>query len=270
MSLVKTRRMGPREPARDRLARRAGQQDAAAVHREIPLAWKARRRALGRRGEERRPEIVAAGNRVQLQVVSVLTRPASPLDGARPPREARVVAGSEPNDPVPSDGVSVEHASDEREVMEIERARIEAGVDRDERAPDVRPDRQIAPGEEAARRPEVEDDVWIPRQRDVHRAREGIHRETGRVRHRKRRHVRPSAPRTEREDQVFVLPRNEKRDPGGREHVPERSTHAVTERLPVRLAGGGEPDHLGRQPPRGVPRRTRGPAAHFGRPAHMR
>src|SRR5205823_14806730 len=97
------------------------------------------------------------------------TRRSSDL-APRPPDAHGPAVALEPYDRVLPDGVGVESAADEREVVEVRAAGQEAHPPRDERTVGERARRAAGRGPPGARRDEVEDLVRVARARDVHDA----------------------------------------------------------------------------------------------------
>src|SRR6266545_3600989 len=130
---MEPRGMRPRETRRHHVARPPREDHAPAVDGKVQVTWTSRRRSARRRGEVALPDRPPGGDRVQLKIVAAEARPPWPVDRVRPPYRPEAPVFLDGHDGVEGDGVGVKLASDEREVVDVQRPREVPGLDRHER-----------------------------------------------------------------------------------------------------------------------------------------
>ena len=195
------------------------------------------REPVDRGGEIGAFEIGSGGDGVELQVVGGEDGAGASLDATRPPCtlvSARII---QPHDGVLPDGIRVQRATDERQIVQVERTREEARAHRDERTLGEPPDASVRPRGQAGGRPEVVDLVRVPRARDVDDSARGISREAGRV---GEAHVGDDGtplPGLHRDQEVLVLARHEESHSELRERLPPRAANDMAKQAVVHVSG---------------------------------
>src|SRR5438445_8084563 len=115
--------MWPRQSAHYWLARSARKDDTSTIYGKVPMAGSSPTHAFGRRGKERALQIVARGDGVQLDPVAVEQRTVVRLDTPGPPRRLERPVAAQANNGVQTNGICVEHAANERHVVQVQAPR---------------------------------------------------------------------------------------------------------------------------------------------------
>src|SRR5688572_14555602 len=137
--------MRPGQAAQDGLTGTARVQHTALLDGKARLAGTPPASAIARRREIGRLEIVARGNGIELQVISLQAGAAAAIDTPRPPDRRGATTRSKPDNRVRPHRIAVQRAADEGEVVKVQTTGVNARGDRNERASDRRLSSNVRP-----------------------------------------------------------------------------------------------------------------------------
>src|SRR6266508_1660211 len=124
--------------------------------------------AIGRRRKVRAVEIVASCDRIQLQVVPLESRTRGAVDASWPPYRGVAAVGPQAHDRVVTDRIRMQDAVDQREVVQVQAARQDAGSNRQQRPALRWLSTNIRSCDAPLDRPEPEELIRVARAREIY------------------------------------------------------------------------------------------------------